>query len=299
MPVCFIGGMKTKLIRVAQRTAFAMTIVAATPPAIAASPTVSATRAPEVRLYTLDCGTLAIDDMGMFSDTGEHAGEKGRLAVPCYLVKHGSDWLLWDTGLGDRLAALPDGERKLGGHWTVRRTLSSQLAALGLKPGDIRYVALSHTHADHSGNIALFPRATWLLSPTELAWARGRPTPLGVDATLIAGLAKVRIEPVADDRDVFGDGTVRILRAPGHTPGHKLLVVDLPRSGTVLLSGDLFHSRENYEKSLVPPVNVSRADTLASFDRFARLVRNTHARVVIQHAPEDFAAMPAFPKFLD
>lgn len=253
----------------------------------------------DVKLYTLDCGTLEIDDMGMFSDTGEHAGEKGTLAVPCYLVKHGADWLLWDTGLGDRLATLSKGETKLGGHWIVQRTLVSQLATLGLKPADIRYVALSHTHADHSGNIGLFPKATWLMSPTELAWARRTPTPLDVDATLIAGLAHVKIEPVADDSDVFGDGSVRILRAPGHTPGHKLLLVTLPHNGAVILSGDLFHSRENYEKSLIPPVNVSRADTLASFDRFAKLVRNTHARVVIQHAREDFTAMPAFPAFLD
>ena len=285
--------MKKPPYRPALRTACAVILTAASSPAVPAAP------APNVRLYTLDCGTLTIDDMGMFSDTGEYSGEKGTLAVPCYLVKHGSDWLLWDTGLGDRLAALPNGETKLGGHWTVRRTLTSQLAALGLKPNDLRYVALSHTHADHSGNIGLFPRATWLMSPVELAWARGKPAPLGVDPALVAGLAKVRVEPIADDRDVFGDGSVRILRAPGHTPGHKILLVTLPRSGPVLLSGDLFHSRENYEKSLVPPVNVSRADTLASFDRFARLARNTRARVVVQHAREDFVAMPAFPQFLD
>lgn len=267
--------------------------------AIVAGPTAASAQPTEVRLYTLDCGTLAIDDIGMFSDTGEHAGETGTLAVPCYLVKHGTDWLLWDTGLGDRLAALPNGERKLGGHWSVRRTLTSQLATLGLKPADIRYVALSHMHADHSGNIGLFPRATWLMSPTELAWARGNPPPLGVDAALLAGMAGVKIEPVDDDRDVFGDGSVRILRAPGHTPGHKVLLVNLPRTGAVLLLGDLFHTRENYERSLIPPVNVSRADTLASFDRFAWLARNTRARVIIQHAREDFAAMPAFPRFLD
>jgi len=277
----------------------ALRIVCAITLAIAPGPAIRATPAPDVRLYTLDCGTLEIGDMSMFSDTGEHSGEKGMLAVPCYLIRHGRDWLLWDTGLGDRLAALPNGETRLGGHWTVRRTLTSQLAALGLTPGDIRYVALSHMHADHSGNIGLFPRATWLISPIELAWARDAPAPLGVDPSLIARLAKARIEPVADDRDVFGDGSVRILRAPGHTPGHKILLVTLPRSGAVALSGDLFHSRDNYEKSLVPPVNVSRADTLASFARFTRLVRNTHARVVIQHAREDFAAMPAFPRYLD
>ena len=78
-----------------------------------------------------------------------------------------------------------------------------------------------------------------------------------------------------------------------------MLLIKLANSGTVLLSGDLFHTRQNYEKDLVPLVNSSRAETLASSQRFRALVANTNARVVIQHAPEDFASMPAFPKYLD
>lgn len=78
-----------------------------------------------------------------------------------------------------------------------------------------------------------------------------------------------------------------------------MLLVKLAKEGPVLLSGDLYHTRQNYEKSLVPSVNLSRADTLASMGRFKGIEANTHARVVVQHAPEDFASMPAFPKFLD
>lgn len=254
---------------------------------------------PPLQLYTLDCGRLELEDMGMFSDTGDHAGEPGVMAVPCYLVHNGKDWLLWDTGLGDGLAQLPEGKVQFGGRWTVRRTLASQLAELGLSPADIDYVALSHLHADHSGNIGLFPTATWLLPAEELSWGAATPAPLGVDADLVAQIPRSKVRPIQGDLDVFGDGRVMILRAPGHTPGHRILLVRLSNAGPVLLSGDLFHTRENYEGSRVPAVNVSRADTLASIDRFAGLADFLHARVVIQHAPEDFAAMPAFPAPLE
>jgi len=264
-----------------------------------AAPASAQTARPEMRLYTLDCGRLDIQDMGAFSDTGEHAGEPGVMAVPCYLVRHGNDWLLWDTGLGDDLAAMPQGKTQLGGQWTVRRALVSQLAELGLKPDDIRYVALSHLHADHSGNVGLFPHAAFLLPTEELNWARTMPAPLGVDAHLVAEIPRGNVTPLTRDLDVFGDGAVTILRAPGHTPGHRMLLLRLPHSGPILLSGDLFHTRENYEKSLVPSVNVSRADTLASINRFAGIAAFADARVVVQHAPADFAAMPVFPAYLD
>jgi N-acyl homoserine lactone hydrolase len=110
---------------------------------------------------------------------------------------------------------------------------------------------------------------------------------------------KSRVEASDEDRDVFGDGTVRILKAPGHTPGSRMLLVKLAKSGPMLITGDLFHTRENYEKDLVPSVNISRADTLASSQRLRRIAANTHARVVIQHDPTDFSSMPVFPKYLD
>jgi N-acyl homoserine lactone hydrolase len=252
-----------------------------------------------VRLYTLDGGLTEFDDADVFSDTGEYAGQPIKLPTPSYLIQHGAQWMVWDTGNGDQLASVPGGDAVYGGRFTQPRTLKEQLAELDLQPDDISYVGISHLHRDHTGNIGLFRNATFLISAEELAWARGIPTPFGVDAPAIAPLNAARLEPLQMDRDVFGDGTVRILRAPGHTPGSTMLLLKLANSGTVLLSGDLFHTRQNYEKDLVPLVNSSRAETLASSQRFRALVANTNARVVIQHAPEDFASMPAFPKYLD
>jgi N-acyl homoserine lactone hydrolase len=257
-------------------------------------------KSPEaVRLFTLDCGLTEFKDAAYFSDTGEYDGKSLALPTPCYLIRHGNDWLLWDTGNGDELAEMPNGVTKFGGRFTVKRTLASQLAELGLKPKDIRFVALSHLHQDHTGNIGLFPKATFLISATELAWARGKPTPFGVNFASIAPLDKAKSHASDQDEDVFGDASVRILKAPGHTPGSRMLLVKLAKSGPVLISGDLFHTRENYEKDLVPAVNISRADTLASSQRFRRIAANTHARVVIQHDPKDFSSMPVFPRYLD
>ena len=78
--------------------------------------------------------------------------------------------------------------------------------------------------------------------------------------------------------DIFGDGSVVALHLPGHTPDHLALLVKLA-SGPVLLSGDLYHSREAREKRGVPPFNTSRDQTLQSMDKFEKLAKDTGAKV--------------------
>ena len=124
---------------------------ATVPPVDAAPPS------PSLRLYAINCGRLDYPDMDGFSDTDDYVGETGFLVVSCFLVRHGAEWLLWDTGVGDRIAALPNGEVKQNGRFTLRRTLVSQLAQIGLAPDDIHYVALSHLHSEHAGDIGRFP----------------------------------------------------------------------------------------------------------------------------------------------
>lgn len=254
---------------------------------------------PSVRMYTLDCGRIDFADEKVFADTGEHDGEKGVMPVSCFLIHHGSEWLLWDAGLGDDIAASPAGRTVVGLHFRVPLTVAAQLAVLGIKAADIRYVALSHLHADHSGNVALFPHATFLLSPNELAWASATPTPDGVRPDVVAALARSRIEPVAGDLDVFGDGTVRMISTPGHTPGHHSLLVQLRLAGPILVSGDVAHFQVNYDRGLVPTGNVSRAETLASIDRVKGLAKHFHARVVIQHAADVFDQLPKLSQYVE
>ncbi len=255
--------------------------------------------APPMRLYAIDCGQLDYKNMDGFSDTDDYAGQIGSLVVPCFLIQHGTEWMLWDTGVGDRIAALPNGEFKQGARFSLKQTLALQLAQIGLVPDDIHYVGLSHLHSDHSGNIGLFPHAVFLLAAAELPWARSSPTPEGVEASLIEPLAHAHIDTFEKDRDVFGDGSVRILKAPGHTPGHCMLLLMLPKSGSILITGDLFHQRRSLKERLVPRVNVSRADTLASMNRFDGLVKVTGARVIVYHDRQDFMSLPRFPVFTE
>jgi glyoxylase-like metal-dependent hydrolase (beta-lactamase superfamily II) len=126
------------------------------------------------RLYVLYCGDIALTDMGRFSPG--YSGP-GALSVTCYLVKHGQDWLLWDTGLGDAIVSMPDGQKSNAGVWYVKKTLASQLDEIGVKPSDIKYLALSHSHPDHVGNLKLFAQSTLLVQKAEYDWpdASGRP----------------------------------------------------------------------------------------------------------------------------
>jgi glyoxylase-like metal-dependent hydrolase (beta-lactamase superfamily II) len=264
--------------------------VRADPPSVPAEPS-------GLRLYTLDCGRVTSADMHLFADTGEYDGRPLVMPDPCFLIRHPKGDLLWDAGLGDRVAAMKDGLPMLPGFvGTVSVTLRSQLQQLGLDYDQIGYFAFSHAHGDHLGNSNALLNATWILNEKDLAWVH---RPGDRDAELISNYTQVKTKLIHLDYDVFGDQSVVILQTPGHTPGHQSLLLHLPHSGYVLLSGDLWHTRENYEGSRVPQVNSSRAETLASMDRIHRIMDRLHPRLVIQHDLVDFQGMPKFPAFLD
>jgi glyoxylase-like metal-dependent hydrolase (beta-lactamase superfamily II) len=268
------------------------------PKAEAAKPDAAKEVVKEVRLYALDCGHVDFKDMGIFADTGELDGKTGTLATPCFLIRHPKGTLLWDTGLGDKLAENKGGGGENGISPVVTVTLAEQLKALGLSAGDVTHMAFSHMHFDHTGNANAFPGAIWLLNQAELSWATGKPTPFAIAPDTFSGYKNAKQVMVTGDHDVFGDGSVRILKAPGHTPGHQVLVVKLAKAGTVVLSGDLYHLRDNRKNKRMPTFNTDRADTLASFDRIEKIVSNKKARFVIQHDPNDFKSLPKFPAYL-
>src|SRR5262249_51983091 len=194
------------------------------------APARSAEPVAEVRLYALDCGAADLKDMSFFSDTGEYDGKAGSVVVPYFVVRHPKGTLMWDTGLGDKLAETKGGADVAPGiHARVDHPLMEQLKALGLTPADVTFVAFSHFHFDHTGNANAFAASTWIVNKAEAAWAQG-PNPPGVAPESISALKTVKTQMIDGDHDVFGDGTVRILRTPGHTPGHQVLMVKLAKS---------------------------------------------------------------------
>lgn len=252
-----------------------------------------------VRLYTLDCGRIEIKDFGFFTDSGKPTGKGRTLSDACFLVRHPKGTLLWDTGLSESIAKSKDGVANPIGAEFVDAPLTAQLAKLSLAPKDVTFLGISHLHADHAGNANLFTSATWLVSKREIEAGTKTPAPLGVDASHFSEYKNVKSKWLEADEDVFGDGSVRILQTPGHTPGHQSLFVKLAHAGAIVLSGDLAHSHDNWDHHVVPSFNDSRENTKASMDRVEAILRETHARFIVQHDPNDVATLPKFPEALD
>ncbi len=229
------------------------------------------------RLYVLDCGWAHAADQSRWSP-GVDVGKPIDLSDNCYLIHHArGGYLLWDTGIADATAASPDGVAMANGAmiWHRPKTLAAQLATLGVKPDDIRYIGVSHTHPDHVGNVELFPKSTVLIQKAEYDWAFARPTP-----PFAAGHPVMMLD---GDKDVFGDGSTIILSTPGHTPGHESLLVHLPKTGWVVLSGDVVHFKANWDNRRVPALNVDKEKSLASMQRIADILAERHAQLWINH----------------
>ena len=273
----------------------AMTAIALAGCRVAATPTnapdnaAPAAGAAELTLTRLDCGHGDFKDMnGFFSDRpGVYPPGPGRVTDSCYLIRHGNQQMVWDTGFP--ASSLTKPIEQDGMVAKIDRTLADQLAEVGLKPTDIDVLGISHMHSDHTGQAAQFTNARLVIGQQDFASTAGKDDPFGP----WRGTGKPVTELTAD-QDVFGDGSVVALHLPGHTPDHLALLVNL-KSGPVLLTGDVYHSRISRQKRSMPGFNTSRAETLASMDKFEALAKKLGAKVIIQHEPADIAKLPPFP----
>jgi glyoxylase-like metal-dependent hydrolase (beta-lactamase superfamily II) len=254
--------------------------------ALSVAPAVTAfAQSPEMSLTRFECGTPRppVEVNQRFSDTYAYPGMTLQLVFSCYLIKHGSDYMVWDTGFGaDAGATAP------------KTTLTEHLAKLDVKPEQVKFVGISHYHGDHIGGAGAFPNATLLIGKGDWDLLTAPKPPEGVNPAPLrhwtSGAGKV--EPLPLDKDVFGDGSVIVLATPGHTHGHHSLLVKLPQAGAFILVGDAAHFRENYDTNGVPSFNLDRAHTLASLDRIKKIAANFKATVVIQHDPRDVSKLP-------
>jgi N-acyl homoserine lactone hydrolase len=245
------------------------------------------------KLYILNCGEGVAGDISRWSP-GLNEGKSMNFVDSCYLIKHAQGWFLWDTGVADSIAAMPDGLAPAdpkATHWRRPKTLAGELDKLGLKPSDIKAMAISHTHPDHVGNVEMFPTTMLYVQKAEYEWPGTNNAP--------RFKAEHPVTKLEGDRDVFGDGSVTILSTPGHTPGHQSLLVKLPKTGALVLSGDAVHFTSNWEIRAVPSMNTSKEQTQASMQKIAETLTKEKAQLWINHDKAQRDGLKMSPEFYE
>ena len=248
--------------------------LAAVPPKPATTPLLS--------LWRLDCGNIEDERASPWTDR--------RMPVSCYLIRHGTDYMIFDAGMSARLIGMKHPTMEL------KETITDQLKRIGVKPEQVRFVGISHYHGDHTGQAKQFPKAHLLMGAGDLASLRSASPPQGAAPTHLEPWLRqgAPLTELIEDHDVFGDGTVMMLMTSGHTPGHTALLVKLA-GRPVILSGDLWAGNRDLLTGDMPPFNTSFAETEAARNRVRRLAIKHDAILVIGHDRLDIGSLPAFP----
>lgn len=235
-----------------------------------------------VRLYVFDCGLIGTEDISAFNLSNDETPVR-ELFVPCYVIEHPEGRMLWDAGLPLAMAGQGTIEGEDGVYHRYDRSLIDQLNDMGLTPGDLDLVAFSHMHYDHVGAANAFTRSRLLIQEPEYQAAFETPDNPYFQADLYMDLQDNEREILDGDHDVFGDGSVIIVSAPGHTPGHQVLLVRLASTGTVVLSGDLYHFQMSRKLRRAPTFNSDADETFRSMDKVEALLKDENATLWIEH----------------
>jgi len=252
-----------------------------------------------VRMYVFDCGRLDILDITPYQLTKADIATNV-MSVPCFLVAHPKGTLMWDAGVvPDRLIATGK-PGTLRGYATATKKLETQLNDVGYAPSDITYLSFSHFHWDHVGNANLFAGARWLVRKVERDMMFSDPPSPRTEPAHFSALRNSRTTLITTaDYDVFGDGKVVIKSAPGHSPGHQVLFVNLANSGPVLLSGDLYHYPEERTLKKVPTTEFDREQSTASRAAVETFLTRAHAQLWIQHDFNANSKLKKSPRYYD
>ena len=251
------------------------------------------------RIYIFDNGWIKGLDPGLFNFKREELKEVDFIDVS-YLIVHPRGTLMFDSG------EIADAELKNGpitkAPMSADKPLLPQLAAAGYKPADITYFALSHYHGDHTGNANEFAKATWIVQKAErdFMFAADHPQGTIIDVASFAKLKDAKTKMLNNENfDVFGDGTVVLMSAPGHTPGHQVLAVKLAKRGLVVLAGDLFHYPEERTTGRTPSFEFNAEQSKASRAKIEQFVKDNHGELWIEHDIATHAKLPRSPQYVD
>jgi glyoxylase-like metal-dependent hydrolase (beta-lactamase superfamily II) len=271
--------------------------------AAAAQPRAQAAKS--LRLYVFKLGNIPISDSKvMFSEQFDLA-PAGCCIIVGHLIVHPKGTLIWDTGV------VPDAEvgksqsSQAAGRLTVeppKRSLRDQLAEIGYQPKDITYVAFSHLHFDHVANGNEFKDSTWIVQEKErnaMFPDKPGPNPAAGSYSELKNSRTIILANMTpqDEYDVFGDGTVMIKPAPGHTPGQQVLILKLPKTGPVMLAGDLYHFREERAGQYLPrgDAEQSRASRMA----IEEYIKKRGIPLWIEHDTRLYETLRQSPKYIE
>ena len=254
------------------------------------------------RLYVFNCGESTVEDISRWTP-GVNVGKPGAFSANCYVIQHANGLMLWDAGINDSVASMPQGfqRNKASPRYILRKPFREQLAGIGVDPVKIQHVAFSHTHGDHVGNGNLFTGGTLYIQQPEYDAAFGPDAEKkwNFEVSSYDKLRSSRTVRLNGDHDVFGDGSVVIISTPGHTPGHQSLLVRLPKRGPVILSGDMVHLKENWEARRVPSFNFDREQSLKSMEKIAGIMTKTGAQLWINHDKAQSDGIPKAPAYVE
>ncbi len=294
--------------RVGIGLALASAVAALVPSPLGRDLLAQASNAPAVkslRMYIFDLGNIPVDQGNMF-DPPIQVAKGGCCVIVAHLIVHPKGTLVWDTG------TVPDadiGTERAGpsGKFYSGRPFGAQLADIGYKPESITYIAFSHYHFDHTANGNLFKRSTWLVQEAERAamvdQMEGRKVPGGalpVPAHYSELIKGKTIAIKTPEHDVFGDGSVVIMAAHGHTAGQQVLVVNLPKMGKVMLSGDLYHFREEREQQILPAtLEHNKENSRQSRIKLEAWAKQNNVPIWIEHDNRLYAGLKKAPAYLE
>lgn len=261
------------------------------------------------RLYILRGGVGHAGNLNSWANMTVPPGTPVDITAYAYLIKHADGWMMWDTSTNDIIATMPDGYGSSAGgiRWTKSEadTLAPQFKAIGITFDDVRYIGISHSHADHTGNVHKFPNAIVLIQRAEYedAFADGG-APSGPPA--FAGQIFPREQPVIlldGDYDVFGDGSVQLFYVGGHTPGSQVALVRLPNTGSILLTGDAVHLQANWDTRRIPRLQRANEDNKwaervwLGYERIEHLLSFYKAQLWIHHDINHFKDKKFAPEY--
>jgi len=253
-----------------------------------------------MRLYPFSTGTIKCPNHGI--KLNQFDDQLLKIPVPWYLLVHEKGNVIIDGG-NPQIVALDPVE-----HWgdmiagcvvemTPQQACVPTLRSHGFRTEDVRHIVQTHLHADHVGAVAAieeFRNAVVHVDPREHDYARAPDWHLAADYVK-DDFTNPRIAWRWVDEfpyDLFGDGSVILHSTPGHTVGHFSVEVTLPRSGSVLLTGDAAYTQDHWEDKALPGIVASTVDAVASVRQLRALAKANDSRVIFGHDITQWETLP-------